>query len=481
MEQEYVLSRNGSLFLSWERRYEAMSSVSSTVTTVDKVSEIIARIERLPLTSWQVRARIIVGVATFFDAFDSLAIAFVLPVLIGLWSIKPQQIGLIISAGFTGQLIGALFFGWLAERIGRLRTTVLTILVYAIFSFFCAASWSYASLLTFRMIQGFGLGGEVPVAASYINEITGARGRGRFVLLYELVFPIGLMVAALAGYWIVPRIGWRWLFVIGGVPAAIAIYLRMALPESPRWLASVGRNEEAEKAMTWVEQRIKKVFKGELREPKITPVTGGRATKITELFSGIYLRRTLVIWLIWFATYLSTYGIMTWLPSIYRTVFKLSLDQSLLYSMVANFSGLIGAFAVAMLIDKVGRRVWITVAFFGGGIFLIVLWYMGASTVVQLLVLSALAYFFFSSVSLTVYLYTPELYPTRMRALGSSVGSAWARVATMVGPFTVGMVLMHYQLSWAFLFFGFVALIAGIITGFFGVETKERLLEEVSP
>lgn len=164
------------------------SSNSSTVTASDKISEIAARIERLPLTSWQVKARLIVGVATFFDAFDVMAIGYALPAIIRAWSIKPQNIGIIISAGFAGQLVGAFFFGWLAERIGRLRTTIVTILVYSVFSFCCAASWSYLSLIVFRVIQGIGLGGEVPVAASYINEITRAKGRGRFVLLYELFF-----------------------------------------------------------------------------------------------------------------------------------------------------------------------------------------------------------------------------------------------------------------------------------------------------
>ena len=454
----------------------------STEVTRDKVPEIVARIERLPITSWQVKARMIVGIATFFDAFDSIAIAFALPVLIGAWSIKPQQVGFLISAGFAGQLVGALFFGWLAERVGRLRTTIITILIFAVMSFFCAASWSYSSLLIFRIIQGFGLGGEVPVAASYINEITRAKGRGRFVLLYELVFPLGLMLAALAGYWIVPRFGWRWLFIIGGVPAAVAIYLRWALPESPRWLASVGKNINAEKAMTIIEQGVKEAFGADLPEAKIMPVAGvTKRTRITELFRGIYLRRTIVTWVIWFSAYLTTYGLMTWLPSLYRTIFKLPLDKSLLYSLVTQFSGLVGSFAVAMLIDKMGRRAWITMAFFAGGFSLILLWSTGATTVANLLVFGTLANFFFFSISLALYVYTPEVYPTRMRALGSSVGSSWLRIASMVGPVVVGTVLAHYTLSWAFLLFGIVAAIGGLITLLFAVETKEKVLEEISP
>jgi putative MFS transporter len=455
----------------------------STVVAGDKLPEIVSRIERLPATIWQVKARLIVGVATFFDAFDGLIIASCLSVLIPLWHMKPQQAGFLISSGFLGQMIGAIFFGWLAERYGRLRTTILTILVYSVASFLCAASWDYTSLFIFRLIQGFGLGGEVPVAASYINEITKAKGRGKFVLLYEILFPLGLLGAALAGWWIVPRFGWRWLFIIGGLPSLLAIYLRWPLPESPRWLASVGRNEDAEKAMTKMETKIRKSYGADLPEPKPVPLSAlaRKRSRVAELFQGIYLKRTLLVWVIWFSVYLPVFGTMTWLPSIYRTVFKMPLYKALLYAVALNVAGIFGTFTAAMLIDKVGRRVWITLAFLCGGSILVGLWLAGAKTALQLLAYSTAAHFFFSSVSISVYLYTPELYPTRLRALGSSVSSAWLRVASMIGPIVVGTVIAHYSLAWAFLLFGLVALAGGIVTGFFGIETKGKVLEEISP
>src|SRR5437773_709614 len=150
------------------------------------VDDIVARLERLPTSWWQVRTRIIVGVATFFDAFDALAIASVLPVIVPLWKLTPPQIGFLISAGFLGQLVGALLFGWIAERYGRMTAMVWSIALFALMSLVCAFAWDYDSLLVFRTIQGIGLGGEVPVAAVFISELTRAQGRGRFVLLYEI-------------------------------------------------------------------------------------------------------------------------------------------------------------------------------------------------------------------------------------------------------------------------------------------------------
>jgi MFS family permease len=204
-----------------------------TAGTRSSVDNIVARLERLPTSWWQVKARIIVGVATFFDAFDALAIASVLPVIVPLWKLTPPQIGLMISAGFLGQLLGALLFGWIAERYGRMTAMVWSIALFAVMSLACAFAWDYDSLLVLRTIQGIGLGGEVPVAAVFISELAKAQGRGRFVLLYELVFPIGLVAASLTGLWVVPHLGWQYMFVIGALPALLALVLRSLLPGIP--------------------------------------------------------------------------------------------------------------------------------------------------------------------------------------------------------------------------------------------------------
>src|SRR5215468_739766 len=207
-------------------------------------ADILARIERLPLSSWQIRTRIIVGTATFFDAFDALSITYVLPVIVPAWKLTPTAIGWLISAGFLGQLVGALIGGALAERIGRRPVIVAAVLWFGLFSLACGWAWNYESLLVLRLFQGLGLGAEVPVAATYISELAKAKGRGRFVLLFELVFPVGLVAVAVVGRWIVP-VGWQYLFFVGGLPALFALFMMRRLPESPRWLAARGRLGEA--------------------------------------------------------------------------------------------------------------------------------------------------------------------------------------------------------------------------------------------
>jgi putative MFS transporter len=456
--------------------------MSTTASTPDTAftDQVVARIERLPISIWHVKARIIVGVATFFDAFDALAIASVLPAIVPLWKLSGPQIGFLISAGFLGQLVGALLFGWISERHGRMTAMVWSIAIFAVMSLVCALAWDYNSLLIFRIIQGIGLGGEVPVAAAYISELTRAHGRGRFVLLYELVFPIGLVGASLAGIWVVPHLGWQYMFVLGALPALLALVLRRLLPESPRWLAINGRNSEAEAALAVIERETEKATGA-----KLPPAVQGLKTNFTpatwhDLFGPHYLKRTLVVWLIWFSAYLINYGLAVWLPTLYRTVFRLPLEVSLQYGLITQAAGLVGTLICAFMIDRVGRRPWFAFAFFAAGAALVALWQHGADRAETVLIYVTAAYFFVSTINIGVYLYTPELYPTRVRSLAVGVASAWLRLASIIGPSVVGM-MVGSGLQSVFLAFGAVSIVTAGVVALFAIETKGRVLEEVSP
>src|ERR1700753_2216328 len=232
---------------SQTRRDSAVPDETAPASTLDaQAAALIRRIESVPFSRWHTKARIVVGSATFFDAFDALSIAFVLPVLIGLWHIEPLQIGILIRASYVGQVFGALTFGWFAERRGRIRSATISIAIMSVMSLGCALSGSFPMLLACRFIQGIGVGGEMPVAATYISELSNAHGRGKYFLLYELIFPLGLMGAGQIGAWLVPLVGWKIMFWIGAVPGLVVAVLVSRLPESPRWLIAKGRLAEAE-------------------------------------------------------------------------------------------------------------------------------------------------------------------------------------------------------------------------------------------
>ena len=317
---------------------------------------VVARLERLPYCSWHLKMRLIICTAWFFDAFNSIAIAVVLPPLIGMWHLVPQQIGPLIGIGFLGQLVGAIAFGWIAEKWGRRSSMLATLLIFSLGALACAAATSYTMLFWLRFVQGIGLGGEIPLMAAYVNEFAHAKNRGRFSVSIQVLFSVGLMAVALVGVYVVPHWGWQWMFIIGAVPGLIAIPMRLLLPESPRWLASQGRYDEADQAISRIEGIA--AHEGLVAAPlpaEIPPVAEARP-KVADLFKGIYLRRTIAVWFIWIGAYFVSYGITAWMPTLFRTVYHLSVQQSLNYGLINNVFGLCGAFMALYLIEAIGRR-----------------------------------------------------------------------------------------------------------------------------
>jgi putative MFS transporter len=434
----------------------------------------------MPISSWHLKARFIVGVATFFDGFDALAIAYVLPVIGPEWHLSPPQIGLLLSASFFGQLLAALLFGWLAERYGRMPVIIWSTLIYSVMSLACAFAWDFNSLLVLRTLQGIGIGGEVPVAITYIAELSRAERRGRFLLLYELVFPVGLVATVLVGALVVPHIGWRWLFVIGAFPALIVFFMQRLLPESPRWLATKGRYAEADAVVSMIERSVER-SKGPL--PPVQPVVRARerAASLSDLFGSQYLGRTLSVWVIWAACFFCNFGLVVWLPTIYRTVFHLSVSDALIYTLITQTVGLIACLVCALWIDNFMRRIWFAGAFVGATLFFVWLGYANPVSAETVLIVSSAAYFFISVISIGLYLYTPEIYPTRARAIGMTTAACWARIASFLGPNVVGAAMAAWGLGSVFIIFAVVAAIAAVVAGAFLSETRHKVLEVVSP
>jgi Sugar phosphate permease len=446
---------------------------------------LIVRLERLPMSRSLIWMRVIIGFATLFDGFETLAIAFVMPVLIQEWHLAPVEVGAIISIGYVGQLVGALFFGWLAERWGRLHCLLITVLIFTAMSLSCVFAWSGAALMAFRFVQGIGTGGEVPIASAYINEFIGAKNRGKFFLLYEVLFPVGLMLAGLIGYAVVPHYGWRAMFIIGVIPALVTIPLRFFLPESPRWLLSKGHVAQATAVVERMEREVEKSGQALPPVPEIAaqPAAAAKAAKgkWTELFSPFYLPRTLMIWVLWLSAYMINNGMTTWLPSLYKTIFKLPLDQSLFYGFCTQACGVATSIICAFFIDRVGRRKWYITAFGAAVVPLAVMSATGVVAATQVWVFCTIAYACLQTVTFSLYLYSAELYPTRIRAIGNGFGSAWLRLGSALGPVIVGTIVAGNGISWVFTFFATVAFVAAVVCWRFMIETRGRVLEEVSP
>ena len=463
---------------------QTMTSKAQSSAAALSEEMISARVERLPVARWYVRTMLIVGAAGFFDAFDALTIAFVVPVLIGIWHLAPQEIGpkigLLVSIGYVGQLIGAIFLSGLAEKYGRLSVLRWSVAIIGLLSVACAFSRSYESLFWLRFVQGLGLGAEVPIAATYMNEISKAEMRGRLVVLFQAIFAFGVMVTAFVAIWVVPHLGWEWMFIIGAAPALLAIWLRRLVPESPRWLANRGRLAEADVILSTIEAEVTSSGMTLPPLPADIPPIKKERVHWTELFSKDYLGRTITAWFIAFATSFLGYGLLVWLPTLYRTVYHLDVSQTLQYAFISYFIGMFGAASGALVIDRFGRKPCFIISFIGAGIPLLALWMIGIPPVKTVVVLASVALFFISILLAAIYVYMPEIYPTRMRALGAGTASAWFRFASIVGPPTVGAILSSAGSGTVFLVFGATGIVGSIIVLFFAVEPRGQVLEAIA-
>jgi MFS transporter, putative metabolite:H+ symporter len=457
-------------------------------------SALLARLESTPFSRWHVRARVIVGSATFFDAFDALSLAFVLPVLVRLWAITPAQIGWLIAIGYLGQFVGALVFGALAERYGRIRSVAGATALMSVMSIACALAGNFGTLLVLRLIQGIGVGGEMPVAATYINELSKARGRGRFFLLYELIFPVGLMMTGQIGALLVPTLGWQVMFLIGGIPGLLVTVLLLRLPESPRWLISKGRVAEADAVIREIEAAAPGFgMRDTAFESSPTTVSrrpapddhrsGGRSrppVAAFELISGLYRTRTLIVWTLWASAYFITNGLNNWMPTLYSSVYHLSLAAALRAGTFNNIAQVAILMVCAFAIDYVGRRRWTCVGFVAGAALLAMLGTFAAHSVTAVIALVTLSYGIVGSVNAVLYLYTPEIYPTRMRALGTGAATCWLRLASAAGPVFVGYLVAARGTAAVFLMFAGAGLL-GAVAALGMLETRNRRLEELAP
>ena len=444
---------------------------------------LVGRLERIPVTKRLLWIRVIIGSATFFDAYTVLVIAFAMPQLVKLWNLSPAEVGLILSAGYVGQLFGAIGFGWLAERIGRLPVLLITIVLFVSMDIACLFAWGGASMMLFRFLQGIGTGGEVPVASAYINEFIGAKKRGRFFLLYELIFPIGLLFAGITAYFLVPSFGWKALFIVGIIPALVMIPLRVLMPESPRWLASKGRIGKAEKIVAMLENEAVKEGKP-LPEPVIRPVDPKATAEIGLAGTvqghlpqahpddlGAVDRRL---------HHQQRHDHLAAHP-VHPGVRRARCRPACSTAGPPPRSVSLASVACALLIDKVGRKRWYSAAFLLAVVPLVTLALLGATSAIQILVGATIAYAILQTIAFSLYLYSAELYPTRLRAIGTGFGCAWLRAGSSLGPVLVGFIVAGVGIQYVFVLFAVIAVIGGLTTKFFGIETKGKVLEELSP
>lgn len=437
---------------------------------------VLERLEALPLSRFHYKLLLVTGLGWLFDSMDTGLIAFILPVLAKEWGLAPGQMGLIGSIGLIGMALGAVVSGTIADRIGRKKVFTITVLLYSIASAFCALSWNYQSLLVFRFLVGFGLGGELPVAATLVSEYAPSRVRGRFIVLLESFWGLGWIAAACIAYFFIPLYGWRMAFLIGALPALYVCLIRMHMPESVRYLLAHGRVGEARQIVVSLERQLHVPVAPFVSEKETVPVVAKASFR--ELWKKPFASRTIMLWLVWFGINFSYYGIFMWLPSL---VFQqgFTVVKTFEYVLIMTLAQLPGYYCAAWLVDKIGRKYTLSAFLLFSGV---ASYFFGhASTAAALMMWGSVMSFFNLGAWGVLYTYTPEQYPTAIRALGSGWAAGFGRFGGMAAPMMVGALLARsFGFASVFYMFALVFAAVAVIVMSLGVESKQKDLESIS-
>ena len=441
----------------------------------------VARLDRVPLNRFHWRLLVLSGLGWMFDAMDVLMLSFLLTPIRGEFKLDASGVGLVASATFVGMFVGAAAAGRLADRYGRRAVFSATLVIFSIGSLLSALAPTFETLLAARIIAGLGLGGELPVAATLVSELSPRAQRGRMIVLLESFWAYGTILAGIVAITVVANYGWRWGFAVGAIPALYVAYLRRALPESPRFLAEKGRAPEADAVV----RRVERAGGGALLTlaPAIAPTRAGR-TRVAELLSGRYARRTAMLWILWFGVVLTYYGIFLWIPSL---LFERGLSQvrSNEFFFFSTFAQVPGYFSAAWLVERWGRKPTLVAYLIGSAIAAYMFGSYGTGSdnvnINGLFIWAALLSFFNLGAWGVVYTWTPELYPTSVRGTGAGIAAAVGRIGGIIGPYLTPVLVPLIAQSGTFAVFMVLLLVTAAAVALLGEETRGRSLEEIAP
>jgi putative MFS transporter len=408
-----------------------------------RASSLSERLDRLPFTRRHLRVLTGSGLGWALDAMDVGLISFIIAALAVQWSLEPSQTAWIASIGFVGMAIGASVGGLLADRFGRRQVFAVTLLVYGVATGASALVGGLAALLVLRFLVGLGLGAELPVASTYVSEFAPARMRGRLIVILEAFWAVGWTAAALIGFLVIPGSddGWRWAFAIGAIPAAYALIVRWGLPESPRWLARRGRHAEAEAVVRTFEQSagIAVAADRSVRSDEAPAAALSAGDRLATLWSREFRVRTASLWLVWFCVNFSYYGAFIWIPSILVSQ-GYDLVRSFGFTLIITLAQLPGYALAAWLIEVWGRRLTLSVFLAGSAVSAVL---FGTASGETTIIATGMALSFFNLGAWgALYAVTPEMYPTSLRATGSGWAAGVGRIASIVAPLTVPLLLV---------------------------------------
>jgi MFS family permease len=435
---------------------------------------LVAQIESGTVSKSHLKILALSGAGVFMDGYDLFIIGVALLVIpFNTGKLSTAEIS---SSALLGAVFGAVFFGNLADKLGRKKLYVIDLLFFVVFAAASAFSQNLSELILFRFLLGMGIGADYPISASYITEFVSNKHRGKLIASVFAFQGLGLIGGVIAGYLLIPLgpDSWRWMLLSGVIPAVIALTARTRMPETPRWYISHGKTEEAQKVLSGF-------FGYQVPKERLEVVT--ERVSMRELLLSPYARRVFFTSVSWFLVDVGVYGIGILTPTLISEIYGPSKPP--LASVVTSgelfvFAGLGYLLAIA-LIDVVGRRPLQIVGFLGMGIPLLFAALLQSASLLVLVAFFGIFYVFENmGPNTTTWIYPVELFPTRLRGTGHGLAATAGKVGAVVATFFLPLVLASVGQPTMLEIVSLACFLGAGLTFYLGTETKRLSLDDVS-
>jgi MFS transporter, putative metabolite:H+ symporter len=457
---------------------------------ITSAGAVAARLDRLPFSRTLRRMVFLISLGGGFEFYDLFLTAYIAPGLVssGLFTstskslLDTMGVGFFVFATFAGMFVGAMGFGFIADRMGRRPIFVVSLVAYSVATAIMALQHKAAGVALWRFIASIGVGVEQVTIDTFLPEFVPPTSRGRAFAFNEFIQFSFVPVVALLGWLLVPRHpfgfeGWRWVTLVGSVGALLAWSLRLGLPESPRWLAEHGHSDEAERTLREIEMCVERDTGAPLPDPaEAGRAVAGSAASFAEIFRPPYGRRALVMSIFNLMQSIAFYGFGSWVPTLLIAK-GVRVTTSLEYAFIIAVANPVGPLLGLFVADRMERKWQIVSA--GVAIGVSILLFANQSNTALVIAFGVLVTLANNWMSFAFHNYQGELFPTRIRARAVGFVYSWSRVSAAIAGLLIGFFLREGGTPGVALFIGAAMLVMIVTIGGFGPRTKGLPLEDI--
>jgi putative MFS transporter len=445
------------------------------------------RLEALPVTRATWTRVALLSLGGFFEFYDMFLSGYVAPGLVRSHILTTSTQGLFGTSGiagfvaalFAGLFLGTALFGFVSDRFGRRTIFTFSLLWYIVASAIMAFQRDAFGLDLWRFLAGIGIGVELVTIDTYIAELVPSAIRGRAFAVNQVLQFTAIPIVAFLAWALVPHAplgfdGWRWVVLIGSVGAGLVWWVRLRVPESPRWLAQRGHLKEAEAILARFEAEAGSTARPIADRPSEAEETTG---SFWEIWSAPYLSRTLMLIVFNLVQTVGFYGFNNWVPTflIHQGI---AVTTSLGYTFAIAIAAPFGPLLAVPFTDRFERK-WLIV----GGAFLVGLFGLAFAqmrTAIPLIAFGAALTLANNVMSFSFHAYQAELYPTRIRALAVGFVYSWSRLSAVFSAFVIAFFLDRFGVTGVFSLIAACMLVVMLSIGILGPPTSRRALEQIS-